>query len=195
MRLESLPLTANGKLDRASLPAPDAAALALRAYEAPEGLFEQTLAQIWQELLQVERVGRHDNFFELGGHSLLAVQVYARVHKVLGRELLLMDLFESPTIAGVGRKLQAQQQSWLPPIERVSRESELLLSYAQQRLWFIDQLEGGGAAYHIAGAVRLQGEVDEVALRRALDALVLRHESLRTTWTCAAWMRWRVKRR
>src|SRR5678815_6202020 len=103
----------------------------------------------------------------------------ARVHKVLGRQLPLRELFESPTIVQIARKLREQQQSFLPPIERADRGAPLELSYAQQRLWFIDQLEGGGAAYHIAGAVRLQGELDVSALKRALARVMQRHESLR----------------
>ncbi|HEU4562948.1 MAG TPA: non-ribosomal peptide synthase/polyketide synthase, partial [Longimicrobium sp.] len=182
VRLEALPLTPNGKLDRRALPAPDAGAIAARAYEAPLGDTEIALAEIWSELLGVERVGRWDNFFALGGHSLRAVQVVSRVRQALGVEAALGDLFLRPVLADFARGLETASRAELPPIEPVERGTDLPLSFAQQRLWFIDQLEGAGAAYHIPTRQRLRGELDRGALRRALDRIVARHEALRTTF-------------
>jgi amino acid adenylation domain-containing protein len=183
VRLESLPLTPNGKLDRKALPAPDATALALQQYEAPQGEIETALAGIWQELLAVQRVGRRDNFFELGGHSLLAVQMLTRIRAVLGRELAMRDLFEAPTLQAVALSLSGRVSAALQPVERADREQALPLSHAQQRLWFVDQLEGAGSAYHIAGGLKLLGSLDKRALQFALDTIVQRHEVLRTVFT------------
>ncbi|HEY6926421.1 MAG TPA: amino acid adenylation domain-containing protein, partial [Steroidobacteraceae bacterium] len=189
VRLEQLPLTANGKVDRRSLPAPGAEAYGPMEYEPPQGEIETALAQIWQELLKVERVGRADNFFALGGHSLLAVQVVSRVGQVLGRELSVRAVFEQSTIQALAAHLQAAAGWRLEPIGRADRVAQgssgvpaLPLSWSQERLWFIDQLEGGNAAYHIAGSVRLHGVLDKAALQRALDTIVERHEILRTTF-------------
>ena len=106
VKLDAMPLTPNGKVDRKALPVPDADALVTHAYEAPQGPVEEVLASIWQELLGVERVGRHDNFFDLGGHSLLAVQLLARIRHDLGRDVTLKSLFEAPTVAEVANGLQ-----------------------------------------------------------------------------------------
>ena len=105
VRLESLPLTANGKLDRKALPAPDGEAYARQRYEAPQGEMEADVAAIWAEVLKVERVGRRDNFFELGGHSLLAVRVVSRVRSLLGKQMKLTDLFAYPVLAELAGKL------------------------------------------------------------------------------------------
>ncbi|HEU0055021.1 MAG TPA: amino acid adenylation domain-containing protein, partial [Longimicrobium sp.] len=142
VRLDALPLTPNGKLDRKALPAPEGDAYARRGYEAPVGETEQALAEIWSELLGVERVGRWDHFFELGGHSLLAVRVISRVRQVLGAEMAIGDLFERPALADLSRAIDDAARTELPPIEPADRQADLPLSFAQQRLWFIDQLEG-----------------------------------------------------
>ena len=186
VQMEELPLTPNGKLDRKGLPAPEGEAYAQRRYEAPAGEIEEVLAGIWQELLGVERVGRQDHFFELGGHSLLAVRLLARVRQWLGVELGMAVLFAQPTLrqlaekvreAGAGGKLQV-----LPPITAVSREGALPLSFAQQRLWFLGQLEEVSATYHIPVGLRLRGELDGEALQRSLDRVVARHEALRSVF-------------
>jgi amino acid adenylation domain-containing protein len=182
VRLEALPLTPNGKVDRRALPAPEGDAYARRGYEAPVGETEAALAEIWSELLKVERVGRHDHFFELGGHSLLAVQVISRVRQVLGAEVALADLFERPALADLARAIDDAVRTELPPIERVDRGERLPLSFAQARLWFLEQLDDLGGTYHIPTQMRLQGELDRGALRRALDAILARHEALRTTF-------------
>jgi amino acid adenylation domain-containing protein len=185
VRLEALPLTPSGKLDRKALPAPEDDAHAMRAYEAPAGEAEEALARIWAELLGVERVGRWNHFFELGGHSLLAVQVVSRVRQVLGVEARLGDVFERPVLADFGRGLEQAARAELPAIEPVDRTGPLPLSFAQQRLWFLEQMGGVGTAYHIPTRLRLTGALDREALTRALDRVVERHEALRTTFTQA----------
>uniref|UniRef100_UPI0022B4F13B condensation domain-containing protein n=1 Tax=Pelomonas sp. BJYL3 TaxID=2976697 RepID=UPI0022B4F13B len=181
VQLASLPLTPNGKLDRKALPAPDEQAWSRRAYEAPQGEVEATLAALWAELLQIERVGRHDNFFELGGHSLLAVQLASRVRKSLGLELPLAELFAHPELAALAARLHGADRADAQPIPRAPRELPLPLSLAQQRLWFLSRMDASASqAYHISGAVRLRGALDAAALRQALQAIIERHESLRT---------------
>ncbi|MEF9386894.1 non-ribosomal peptide synthase/polyketide synthase [Ralstonia solanacearum species complex bacterium KE056] len=180
VKLERLPLTPNGKLDRRGLPAPEGQAYASTVYEAPQGEVEQTLAGIWQTLLGVERVGRHDDFFALGGHSLQAVRLVAQVRTQLGAELGLTELFAQPSLSAVAQAIMRGQGSALPAITAADRSEPLPLSFAQQRLWFLAQMEGGSEAYHIPVGLRLKGELDEDALRRALDRIVARHEALRT---------------
>src|SRR5215472_8606316 len=182
VRLESMPLTANGKLDRKALPAPDSDAFARQVYEAPQGEMETAVAAIWAEVLKLERVGRRDNFFELGGHSLLAVRVVSRVRGLLGKQMKLTDLFTHPVLAELVQKLSAAGRWELPPLTRTERSERLPLSFAQQRLWFLGQMEGGSEAYHSPMRMRLRGALDVGALRRALDRIVARHEVLRTTF-------------
>jgi amino acid adenylation domain-containing protein len=180
--MEAYPLTPNGKVDRRALPAPEGDAYAAREYAAPVGETEAALAGIWAEVLGVERVGRHDDFFELGGHSLLAVRVISRVRQALGAEVALADLFERPVLADLSRAIENAACTELPPIERVDRGGGLPLSFAQQRLWFLEQLGDLGDTYHIPMRLRLGGDLDPAALRRALDAILARHEALRTTF-------------
>ena len=186
--LEGLPLTPNGKLDRKALPAPDDEAVVRREYEAPRGEVEEALAAVWRELLKLERVGRQDNFFELGGHSLLAVRLQSRVLERLKVQLPLVSLFGEPALAAqaqaIERMLAEAGEKELPGIQRVSREGPLALSFAQQRLWFLAQL-GESVNYHMRFGVRLKGELDKEALRRSLDAMVERHESLRSVFVGA----------
>ncbi|HEU4886738.1 MAG TPA: amino acid adenylation domain-containing protein, partial [Thermoanaerobaculia bacterium] len=181
--LEALPLTPNGKLDRKALPAPQTSALIAREYEAPEGEVEQTLAALWQELLRVERVGRHDRFFELGGHSLLAMKLTSHIRAAFGVELPLRQLFANSTLSALAEVVRAAGASTMGRIERADRNQPLPLSLAQQRLWFLDQLDkAASAAYHQPAALRLLGHLDVAALRAALDRLIARHESLRTSF-------------
>ncbi|HEX8697018.1 MAG TPA: amino acid adenylation domain-containing protein, partial [Longimicrobium sp.] len=182
VRLEALPLTPNGKVDRGALPEPGGEAYAARAYEPPLGEAEAALAEIWAELLGVERVGRHDHFFDLGGHSLRAMQVVSRVRQALGVEAAVGDLFARPVLADFARGLEHAARADLPPIGPAAGEERLALSFAQQRLWFLDRLDGAGAAYHLPFGLRLRGELDRAALERALDRIVDRHEALRTTF-------------
>jgi len=173
----ALPLSPNGKLDRRALPEPQGAQ-SQAAYEAPQGEHETLLAAIWRELLNVERVGRHDNFFELGGHSLLAVRLTNRLQQVEW-QLPLQTLFANPTLLALAQQLRRTDEA-LPPIEAMPRGAALPLSFAQQRLWFLTQLEGLSETYHIPLALSLRGELDLPAWRQSLDALYARHEALRS---------------
>ncbi|MET0396582.1 MAG: amino acid adenylation domain-containing protein, partial [Longimicrobiaceae bacterium] len=182
--LERLPLTPNGKLDREALPAPDFAPAGER-YVAPRTPVEEVLAEIWAEVLGLERVGVTDGFFELGGHSLLATRVVSRVRRVFAVELPLRALFEGPTVAELAGRVEALRRAELPvlpPVVPVGRTGALPLSFAQERLWFIDRLEPGSAVYSIPMAWRLGGALDAAALRRALGEIVRRHEALRTVF-------------
>ncbi|MGH8083564.1 MAG: condensation domain-containing protein, partial [Lysobacter sp.] len=178
--LERLPLTPNGKLDRRALPAPEGDAYAQRAYEPPQGSIETALAQIWEELLQVQRVGRQDHFFELGGHSLLAVQMSSRVREQLGLEVALSDLFAQPVLHEFAA-LAHGDAGKRAPLPLRSRPREVPLSFAQQRMWLIAQMGAhASTAYHIPGGLRLHGPLNVDALQAALDRIVQRHEALRT---------------
>ncbi|HEX5760266.1 MAG TPA: amino acid adenylation domain-containing protein, partial [Thermoanaerobaculia bacterium] len=183
VELESLPLGPNGKVDRAALPAPTTATAAV-AYEPPRSPVEELLADIWATVLGMERIGIHDHFFALGGHSLLATQVISRVRHALGREVPLRLLFEAPILArfAAGVAERAGSRAALPPVEARPRGGELPLSLAQQRLWFLDQLQPGSSLYNIPAAFRLSGDLDQGALARSLNEIVRRHESLRTTF-------------
>ncbi|MGH8080190.1 MAG: condensation domain-containing protein, partial [Lysobacter sp.] len=179
--LERLPLTPNGKLDRRALPAPEGDAFAQKTFEAPQGPVETALAQIWAELLQLERVGRQDQFFDLGGHSLLALQMTARLRQRLGLDVALPELFAHPVLQDFAVAAARSQGEALPVIVAGERPQPLPLSFAQQRLWFITQLdEAASTAYHMAGGLRLHGPLDVQALQAALDRIAQRHESLRT---------------
>ncbi|MBA1228906.1 amino acid adenylation domain-containing protein [Pseudomonas viridiflava] len=181
--LSAYPLTGNGKLDQDALPAPDLDAMSERGYTAPEGTTELALAQIFQELLGLERVGRHDGFFELGGHSLLAAQLVSRVRQQLGGEMMLRQLFSHPTVAELARVIGGLQTAENDAIEPIGRDQPLALSFSQQRLWFLDQLDPDASrAYHMPISLLLRGDLDHAALKAALNRLVARHESLRTTF-------------
>ncbi len=185
--LDALPLTPNGKVDRNALPDPDQNRPDSAApYVPPRGPIEDALVETWKELLAIDRIGVHDNFFELGGHSLFATQLLARVRDTFAVEPTLRDFLERPTVAGlaqlVDREMAAGTGLLAPPIVRVSRDGRLPASFAQQRLWFLDQLEPGSASYNIPTAVRLEGELDVPSLERALNEVVRRHEVLRTSF-------------
>ncbi|QTB46101.1 amino acid adenylation domain-containing protein [Burkholderia pseudomallei] len=180
VRLDAWPLTPNGKLDRRALPAPADDAYARAEYEAPRGAKEEALAEIWRELLHVERVSRHDNFFELGGHSLLAVQLVSRLRQALSVEVALGTVFDAPVLSALASRLDDNTAAVLPPIPLAPRDGRIALSLAQQRLWFLTQLEGVSEAYHMSGAVRLDGPLNREVLQRALNRIVMRHEALRT---------------
>ncbi|HEX2189135.1 MAG TPA: condensation domain-containing protein, partial [Longimicrobiaceae bacterium] len=182
VRLETLPLNPNGKVDRRALPAPEGDAFPARGYEAPSGRVEEAVAAIWAELLGAERVGRRDHFFELGGHSLLAVRVVSRVRQALGVEASPRDVFERPVLADFARGLETAARAEATAIAPVDRSGPLALSFAQQRLWFLEQLGNLGSTYHMPMRLRLRGELDRGALARSLDRIVARHEALRTSF-------------
>ncbi|MEI2430263.1 amino acid adenylation domain-containing protein [Lysobacter yananisis] len=194
----ALPVTPNGKLDARALPAPDAAAFAHAAFEAPRGASETALAKLWQELLGLARVGRGDHFFELGGHSLIAVRLLSRIGRTFAIELPLAELFARPRLADLAAAIDArlaqaaQGDDDVPgaPSEPIlprgendgAGDGELPLSLAQQRLWFLSRFHGASATYHIPLALRLRGALDTAALRRALDRIFARHEGLRSVF-------------
>src|SRR6185437_4344066 len=183
VQLQQLPLTVNGKVDRRGLPAPEERGQA--EYVAPRTATEQVLAEVWAEVLHLERVGIHDNFFELGGHSLLATQVIARVRQVLQVDLPLRALLDdAATVAELAIRLEelrrARQELKLPPLVPQPRAGGIPLSYAQERLWFLDQLTDLGKTYHECLALRLEGRLDIGALERSITELATRHEILRT---------------
>src|SRR4029077_19603612 len=151
---------------------------------APRGYAEEALAGIWSEIFG-QAVGGNDNFFDLGGHSLLATRLVSRVQEALGVELPLRRLFERPTIAGLAESVEAARGVGAPVEARIQpapRTGPLPLSFSQERLWFLDQLDPGSAAYNIAAAVELSGSLDVAALASALGEVARRHEALRTTF-------------
>ncbi|MGB6648698.1 MAG: amino acid adenylation domain-containing protein, partial [Bacteroidota bacterium] len=183
--MDEFPLNSNEKVDRKSLPVPD-----MEAEEEERGVprtpVEEMLAGIWSQVLGVEKVGINDNFFDLGGHSLLATQLTSRIRKAFGVELPLRTIFEYSTVAGVAgeveKALRENRQIEVPPLQRVARSDEMPLSFAQQRLWFLDQFIPGSPLYNIVGAVRLAGPLDPEVLDRCLAEIIRRHESLRTVF-------------
>src|SRR6185295_4436793 len=183
--LDHWPLTPNGKLDRAALPNPSRPVPSAQDQE-PFTPAEQMLASLWRSLLGLDSVHRSDNFFALGGHSLLATQLVSRIRTLLQVELPVRVLFENPTLLGLAAAVQEARRahSSLPavPFTAVDRDRPLPLSFAQQRLWFIDQLEPNSSAYNMPFAARLSGTLNHHAFQRALTELVRRHEILRTVF-------------
>ncbi len=181
--LDALPLTPNGKLNRKALPAPEYTGED-GAYVAPRTPSEEVMAAIWAGVLRVERVGANDHFFDLGGHSLMATQVMSRIREAFQVELPLRALFEAPTVAGLAERvalLQREQHGLeAPPLTRIPREGAIPLSFAQQRLWFLDQLEPMNPLYNMPYVMRLSGALDVAVLEQAINTLGERHETLRT---------------
>jgi amino acid adenylation domain-containing protein len=181
--LETLPLNAHGKVDRRALPAPKSSAAP--AHRAPGRTpAEELVADIWERILGV-RPGVHDNFFDLGGHSLRATQVVSRLGEAFGVELPLRVIFEAPTVAQLAARAVAGRAGGVepaPPLVPQPRDGDVPLSFAQQRFWFVERMGEASNAYIMPQTLRLRGALNADALRRALDALVERHESLRTVF-------------
>src|SRR5581483_6372603 len=186
INVEGIPLTENGKVDRKALQR-------LRKEESeaaiefvPRTAAEEVVAGIWGEVLGREQVGVEENFFELGGHSLLATQMVSRVRQAFRAEVPLRWVFESPTVAGLSRRIEEQQRAGIGvragAIERALRDGDLALSFAQERLWFIEQMESGTGTYNIPAGVKLEGWLSTAALEQALREVVRRHEVLRTSF-------------
>lgn len=184
--LEALPLMSNGKVNRRALPAPTAIhTRSGTTYVAPRTPSEEVLVGMWTSLLHVPQVGIHDNFFDLGGHSLLATQLVSRLRQTFHVELPLRTVFEAPTVATLALHIEMAQRAGtvlLPPITPATRDGELPLSFAQQRLWFLAQLEPDSPFYNVPMVLRFQGRLDVAALEHSLSHLVQRHEVLRTTF-------------
>ena len=175
--LEALPLTANGKLDTRALPAPETQDV--DRYRAPGNAVEEILAGIYADVLGPDRVGVDDSFFDLGGDSLLAMRLLAAINTSLDADLSVPAVFDAPTVAQLARRVGVGSRR-LEPLAAVERPAVVPLSFAQQRLWFIDQLQGPSAVYNMATALRLGGRLDAETLSAALADVVGRHESLRT---------------
>ncbi|WP_442937032.1 amino acid adenylation domain-containing protein [Nostoc sp.] len=192
--LDTLPLNPNGKIDRRALPAPDTSDIRLSTFVPPQNSTEEVLAGIWAKILRLEQVGIHDNFFELGGHSLLATQVMSLVRQVFRIEIPLQLLFENPTIATLAQAMptatrngNAQNQTsendpQNQTIPQITNRESVPLSFAQQRIWFLEQLEPNSPAYIVSNAQRLTGKLNVGVLQRSLDAIVVHHEALRTNF-------------
>ncbi|MCP4662121.1 MAG: amino acid adenylation domain-containing protein, partial [bacterium] len=187
--LDTLPLLPSGKVDRKALPAPEGGGPE-EGFVPPGSPNEELLAGIWAAILGLERVSVNGNFFELGGHSLLATQVVSRMREVFGVEMPVQKLFEAPTVAALAAVIAADREDRErrpPPIRRLPRQGGVpseaaQLSFAQQRLWFVDQFEPESPMYNLPSAVRVSGRLDGAVLARSLNAIVRRHEALRTTF-------------
>ncbi|QSQ18069.1 non-ribosomal peptide synthetase [Myxococcus landrumensis] len=187
VKLEALPLTANGKVDRKALPSPEQDGVGGDEVQGPRSAMELLVARIWMPLLGVARVGVKDDFFALGGHSLLATRVVSRLREALGRDVPVRMLFEAPTLESLAERLEAMKATTLgttraPLLVRVPRSAGMPLSFAQRRLWFLGSLDAGGYSYNLPFVVRLRGGLDVAALEHAFTELVRRHEALRTTF-------------
>ncbi|MER7980506.1 amino acid adenylation domain-containing protein [Streptomyces sp. NPDC095817] len=178
--LDALPLTLNGKLDRAALPVP--ARPAKTKGRSPQGAHEEILAQLFADILGVPGVGADDNFFALGGHSLLATRLVGRIRTVMDSDTEIRTLFDHPTVATLAAALTDQERSARPALTPQDRIAPLPLSYAQQRLWFLHRLEGPSATYNIPLALRIDGALDTHALRQAVRDVAVRHSALRTVF-------------
>ena len=187
MEMDRFPLTPNGKIDRRALPAPQLGQReAFREYAAPRTPTEEILARIWEDVLGVENVSVFDNFFDLGGHSLMATQLVSRIRNAFQIEIPIRQIFEAANLAElaqiIDQRLQQEQGVALPPFSRISRDEPLPLSFAQQRLWFIEQLEPGTPMYNIPSTFRVKGDLKLNVLEQALTEIVRRHEVLRTAF-------------
>ncbi|MCV7077106.1 amino acid adenylation domain-containing protein, partial [Mycobacterium szulgai] len=184
--LPALPLTVNGKLDKRALPAPEYGDA--ERYRAPATPVEETIAGIYARVLGIDRVGVDESFFDLGGDSLLAMRMIAAVNSSLGAQLVVRNLFDAPTVARLAEHIDAGRAGAArrTPLVATERPPVIPLSFAQSRLWFIDQLEGPSPVYNLAWALRLRGRLNIDALRLALADVVARHESLRTIFVAVA---------
>jgi amino acid adenylation domain-containing protein len=186
--LDRMPQLPNGKVDRRGLPAPEAILSEIKStYIAPRTPVEEVIARIWEDVLGLTQISVTANFFELGGHSLLATQVASRLREALGCEMPLRRLFELPTIVELAAAVEQEKKigsspALLSPIETVDRAGELSLSFSQERLWFLQQMEPASSAYNLFTGIRLHGRLNVAALERTLQEIVRRHEILRTTF-------------
>jgi len=188
--LDALPELPNGKINTRRLPSPDASNEVKPGPSVPRTPVEEVVAGIWAQVLKRDHIGVRDDFFSLGGHSLLAAKVVARIAQSLAIELPLRSIFERPTVEGLATLIEASRAdrsaSLTLPVSKVSREIDPPLSFAQQRLWFLDQLEPGNPLYNVPCAVRISGDLHVSALERSINEIIRRHEILRTRFTTSA---------
>ena len=186
VEMSKFPLNANGKIDRQALPKPEDVQGAQMEAVSPRTPSEEVIAAIWAEVLRRDGIGVEDNFFEIGGHSLLATQIASRLREHFGIPVAVRTVFEAPTIAELARRLDSarreEQGIVPPPIRPVPRDGTLPLSFAQERLWVLDQMEPNNPLYNIPRSLRLKGAVQPEAIERALNEIVRRHESQRATF-------------
>jgi amino acid adenylation domain-containing protein len=188
--LDQMPLTPNGKVDRAALPEPGRTRLDTgQSFVAPPTIIEEALAAIWRQVLDLRQVGSDDNFFWLGGHSLLATQIMSRIRESFQVELPVRSLFESPTLAELSKRIEAAMQSGTsvaaPPLKPLPHDDQMPLSFAQQRLWFLNQLMPGSNAYNLPAEMSIDLRLNVGVLEQSLSEVVRRHEVLRTTFALA----------
>ncbi|HSD47816.1 MAG TPA: condensation domain-containing protein, partial [Pyrinomonadaceae bacterium] len=187
--LDGIPLTPSGKVDRAALPAPGRTRLDTgQSFVAPPTLIEETLAAIWRQVLNVDRIQSDDNFFWLGGHSLLATRIISRIRETFHVELPVRSLFESPTLAELSHNIESSMRTGAslaaaPPIKALPDGDQIPLSFAQQRLWFLNQLLPGSNAYNLPAEMVIDARVSITAFQQALSEVMRRHEALRTSFT------------
>jgi len=180
--LDSMPLTPNGKIDRKELPKVEEADVSGQEYKAPTNETEQKLAAIWREVLAVNRVGIHDNFIELGGHSLLVISIIDKIHQVFNVELQWTDVFANPTVEELSRLIDHSPQKQLMAIQPVEKKEYYIAAPAQKRMFVLNQLEGIGTTYHSTAVRQLTGQLDQQRFEQAVQQLIQRHESFRTSF-------------
>ncbi|MDW6055829.1 lichenysin non-ribosomal peptide synthetase LicA [Bacillus paralicheniformis] len=182
MQLQELPLTGNGKVDRRALPEPDVTQAAQKEYTAPRSRTEAQLADLWQEVLNVPKIGVHDNFFELGGHSLIGMTLIARIQQEMNVDLQLKDLFQAPTIETLAQAAEKTEKKSAVYIEAAPDQETYPVSSAQKRLYVLQQIEGAEKSYHMPSVLQLEGKLDLKRLESAAQMLIKRHEAFRTTF-------------
>ena len=180
IKLESLPLTLNGKVDKKSLPLPVKEILIDDNVSLPEDMLEEKLCGIWQELLHLDRINLTDNFFKLGGHSLIAIRLASRIHKEFNVDINIWEIFQYSTISSLAKLLRIKSPALFNAIEKTEEREYYPLSHSQRRLWFLSRLEGQNSLYNLPAALQLKGELDIKAVENVFKALVKRHESFRT---------------
>nr|WP_309245933.1 non-ribosomal peptide synthase/polyketide synthase [Bacillus glycinifermentans] len=181
VKLDRLPLTANGKIDRKALPEPDGYVSSPAEYEAPRNAAEEKLVSIWKEVLGIDKIGISHNFFEIGGHSLKAAALAAKMHKELNVEVPLRQIFETPTIKDLGEFIESTKESPYASIAKAEEKEHYTLSSAQRRLFILDQIEGGGISYNMPFVMKIEGRFDVQRLEGAFRQLIQRHEAFRTS--------------
>ncbi|MDQ6763754.1 MAG: amino acid adenylation domain-containing protein, partial [Bacteroidota bacterium] len=180
VQLEALPLTSSGKVDKKALPVPDGNENLSNKYEEPANDMERKLAQVWQEILGVGRIGNNDNFFELGGHSLNAMQLVSRLHKLLNIKIDIGKIFSNPSVKELASALSFESQNKYSAIEQLPKQEYYDLSHAQKRFWVLSHFKDGSKAYNFSGAYIIEGKLNIDAFKKAIEKLIERHENLRT---------------